>query len=86
MILFKFEGMLGFIFRGGLTSPSKCPATTLMGSSEGKGIAETWNDYTSRMRSFGRLESLTIKVSHEDAQTLYYALEPGTPVLLHARH
>jgi hypothetical protein len=32
--------------------------------------------------SFGRAQTLDIVVSPEDAQTLYYALEPGAPVLL----
>lgn len=35
--------------------------------------------------SFGRSSTLTLTVSPENAQTLYYALEPGAPVLLNAR-
>jgi hypothetical protein len=71
-------------FRVDLTGGFSLLVQTPKGASQKKGLAETWNDITSRVRAFGRLQSLTLVVSPEDAQTLYYALEPGTPVLLSA--
>lgn len=69
-------------FRVDLTGGFSLHIQTPEGKTQSRGLAETWNDLTSRVRAFGRLQSLTLVVSPEDAQTLYYALEPGTPVLL----
>lgn len=45
-------------------------------------FAEAWGDLTSRVLSIGSLSVLRIKVSRPDAQTLYYALEPGSPIIV----
>lgn len=52
------------------------------GASQERGWAEIWNSYARRIASLGRLRELTVVVSPADAQSLYYALEPGTPVVL----
>jgi hypothetical protein len=70
-------------FQVDLTGGFRLLVTTPAGAEQKKSLAETWNDFSSRIRAFGRLQTLEIVVSPDDAQTLYYALEPGTPIVLH---
>jgi hypothetical protein len=70
-------------FQVDLTGGFRLLVMTPAGAEQERSLAETWNDFSSRIRAFGRLQTLRIVVSPADAQTLYYAFEPGTPVVLH---
>ena len=54
------------------------------GANQKRKFDERWSAIKHWLVSFGSFEELTIVVSADDAQSLYYALEPGTPVLLGA--
>ena len=69
-------------FRLDLTGGFRLSVLTPEGEKQERGWAEAWNSHASRITSFGRLQELTMVVSPADAQSLYYALEPGTPVVL----
>jgi hypothetical protein len=67
-----------------LTGGFRLRVLTPDGASQKRRFAETWDSFTTRIKSFGRLRELTLVVTPNDAQSLYYALEPGTPVVLGA--
>jgi hypothetical protein len=69
-------------FRVDLTGGFRFLVLTPDGTTQERGFAESLSDHAGRLLSFGRMESLTLVVSPDDAQTLYYALEPGTPIIL----
>jgi hypothetical protein len=70
-------------FQVDLTGGFRLLVMTPAGAEEKRSFVEGWNDFSSRVRALGKLQTLKIVVSPNDAQTLYYALEPGTPVVLH---
>lgn len=65
-----------------LTGGYRLLVLTPDGAKEKRGWAEMWNSFAKRVTSFGRYRELTVIVSPADAQSLYYAMEPGTPVFL----
>jgi len=69
-------------FRVDITGGFQLLGLTAEGAEQKRTFAEAWGDLTSQILSLGKLDVLRIRVSREDAQTLYYALEPGTPVVL----
>lgn len=69
-------------FRVDITGGFQILSITPEGEKGRWSFAEAWGDLTSRILSMGSLSVLRIMVSREDAQTLYYALEPGTPIIV----
>ena len=69
-------------FRLDLTGGFHLLVLTPDGENEERRWGETWNAFANRVTSLGRYHELTVIVSPADAQSLYYAMEPGTPVLL----
>jgi hypothetical protein len=69
-------------FRLDLTGGFRLLVLTPEGETQERGWAEIWDSYASQITSFGRTQELTVVVSPADAQSLYYALEPGTPVVV----
>ncbi|MEW5702180.1 MAG: hypothetical protein AB1792_08130 [Candidatus Zixiibacteriota bacterium] len=51
------------------------------GAAEDRSFAERWSTWISRLNPFDHRKTLELIVSPVDAQMLYYALEPGAPVL-----
>lgn len=69
-------------FRIDLTGGFQIVGMTPAGVGMHPGFAESWSDFSSQLLSLGQIRKLTIEVSPDDAQTLYYALEPGTPIII----
>ena len=69
-------------FRVDLSGDFRFVVVTEQGQRQGNSVSEAMQTTVRRLLSFGQLRVLTIRVSESDAQTLYYALEPGTPVVL----
>jgi len=69
-------------FRIDLSSDFHLLVLTPEGQEQERGWGEIWNSYAKRISALGRYREVTLVVSSADAQSLYYALEPGTPVLL----
>ncbi|MBD3297709.1 MAG: hypothetical protein GF341_03560 [candidate division Zixibacteria bacterium] len=69
-------------FRVDITGGFQILSITPEGEEGRWSFAEAWGDLTSRILAMGRLSVLRIKVTRADAQTLYYALEPGTPIIV----
>jgi hypothetical protein len=69
-------------FHLSLTGNFQLIITTPDGAEQERSLAETWNTIAGKITSFGRVRELTMIVTQADAQSLYYALEPGTPVIL----
>ncbi|MBI3872489.1 MAG: hypothetical protein HY304_05375 [candidate division Zixibacteria bacterium] len=55
------------------------------GATESRPWSEVWRGWAARWTPFHRRRTLDLIVSLPDAQTLYYAFEPGTPVVLAGR-
>ena len=55
---------------------------TVEGAGEERSFAEKMKSFTQNWIPFMRQPHLDVVVSEKDAQTLYYALEPGTPIVL----
>lgn len=71
-------------FRVDITGGFQIIGLTPDGVAMHPGFAESWSDFSSQLLSLGQIRTLTIEVSSADAQTLYYALEPGTPIVIRA--
>lgn len=72
-------------FRIDLSGSMSVVFVTPRGDRQGADFRESMDAAIRQLVSLGRQEVLTIWVSESDAQTLYYALEPGTPVILRGR-
>lgn len=55
---------------------------TERGAAQTPTLGERLRRWFARANPFSQSRTLTMMVSPEDAQTLYYALEPGTPVII----
>lgn len=55
---------------------------TVEGAGEERSFEEKMGQFTQNWIPFMRQPHLDVVVTEKDAQTLYYALEPGTPVVL----
>ncbi len=55
---------------------------TIEGAGEERSFGEKWKAFQQNWIPFMRQPHLDLVVTEKDAQTLYYALEPGTPVIL----
>lgn len=55
---------------------------TVEGAGEERSFEEKIGQFTQNWIPFMRQPHLDVVVTEEDAQTLYYALEPGTPIVL----
>ena len=55
---------------------------TPVGAAGHRPFVEKWQTWTAEWNPFHRRRTLDLIVSPQDAQTLYYAFEPGAPVLL----
>jgi hypothetical protein len=69
-------------FRVDITGGFQLLAITPEGESGRWSFAEAWGDLSSRVLAMGSLSVLRINVTRSDAQTIFYALEPGTPVIV----
>jgi hypothetical protein len=67
-----------------LTGGFRLRVMTPAGNSAPEDFNEKWHTWKSRWLPFSRVTILEVLVSPEDAQTLYYGLEPGTPVVVSA--
>ena len=65
-----------------LTGGFRLRIMTPAGNSAPKEFGEKWQAFKSRWNPFSRVTILELLVAPDDAQTLYYALEPGTPILV----
>jgi hypothetical protein len=65
-----------------LTGGFRLRVMTPAGNSAPKEFSEKWHEFRSRWNPFSRITILEVVVSPEDAQTLYYGLEPGTPIVV----
>lgn len=52
------------------------------GAAQAPTLGERLHRWFARSNPFAKSQTVTMTVSQEDAQTLYYALEPGTPVII----
>lgn len=55
---------------------------TVEGAGEERSFNEKMGEFTQNWIPFMRQPHLDVVVTEKDAQTLYYALEPGTPIVL----
>ena len=67
-----------------LTGRFRLRIMTPAGDSAKLNFSEKWHKFKSRWNPFGRTTILEILVSPDDAQMLYYGLEPGTPIVVAA--
>lgn len=65
-----------------LTGGFRLRVMTPAGNSAPKEFAEKWHEFKNRWNPFARVTILEVIVSPEDAQSIYYGLEPGTPMVL----
>lgn len=65
-----------------LTSEFIIRVMTVEGAGEERSFEEKMGQFTQNWIPFLRQPHLDIVVTEKDAQTLYYALEPGTPIIL----
>lgn len=64
-----------------LTGGFRLRIMTPAGDSAKKEFAEKWHEFKGRWNPFGQVKIFEILVAPKDAQILYYALEPGTPIV-----
>lgn len=65
-----------------LTNEFVIRVMTVEGAGEERSFEEKMGQFTQNWIPFMRQPHLDVVVTEKDAQTLYYALEPGTPVVL----
>ena len=65
-----------------LTGGFRIRIMTPSGNSAPQEFGEKWHEFKSRWNPFSRVTILEVLAAPDDAQTLYYALEPGTPVVV----
>ncbi len=64
-----------------LTGGFRLRFMTPAGDSAKKELSEKWHEFKSRWNPFGHVNIFEVLVAPKDAQILYYALEPGTPIV-----
>jgi hypothetical protein len=65
-----------------LTGGFRLRVMTPAGNSSPKEFGEKWHEFKNRWNPFARVTILEVLVSPEDAQSIYYGLETGTPVVV----
>lgn len=65
-----------------LTNEFVIRVMTVEGAGEERSFDEKMGQFTQNWIPFMRQPHLDVVVTEKDAQTLYYALEPGTPIIL----
>lgn len=65
-----------------LTNEFVIRVMTVEGAAEERSFPEKWMAFQQNWIPYMRQPHLDLVVSEKDAQTLYYALEPGTPIVM----